>query len=78
MSNAVSKPTPSARRMAEHRRRLRAKGLRQVTIWVQDKNDPVYIERCRKAVAAINTMAGTPEEWALARWSEATADWSDL
>jgi hypothetical protein len=78
MSEAARPRSPSARRMAEYRKRMRAKGLKPVTIWVPDKNDLDYIERCRRAVAAINAARNDPEERALRGWVEAATDWSDL
>ncbi len=78
MPRTARKPSSSARRTAAYRERMRAKGLKPVTIWVPDRRDPAYREQCRRAVAAINAAADDPEERALAAWAEAAADWSDL
>ena len=78
MSSAESTRSTAARRMAEYRKRMRAKGLRPVTLWVPDRRDPAYQEQCRRAVAVINAARSDPEEKALDAWSDAASDWSDL
>ncbi len=39
--------------MAEYRKRMRAKGLKPVQIWLPDRSNPAYIEECRRQAAAL-------------------------
>ena len=43
----------AAKRMAEYRKRMRAKGLKPVHIWLPDRNNPAYIEECKRQAAAL-------------------------
>ncbi len=44
----------SAKRVRKHRGRMKAAGLKPVTIWVPDVNAPDYKKKIDAAVAAIN------------------------
>lgn len=47
--------TNGAKRVQKHRDRMRAAGLKQVTIWVPDVNAPGYREKLARDIAKINT-----------------------
>lgn len=49
----------SAKRVAEHRRKLRAQGLRPIQIWVPDVNAPGFQARIREWADSLKTK---PEE----------------
>ncbi len=44
----------SAKRVQKHRDKLRAAGLKPVTIWVPDVNAPGFQEKIDRAIAIIN------------------------
>jgi hypothetical protein len=43
----------SKRRVREHRRRLRAQGLRPVQIWVPDVRSPAFAREAHRQAAAV-------------------------
>lgn len=43
----------SKRRVSEHRRRLRAQGLRPVQIWVPDVRSPEFTREAHRQAAAV-------------------------
>jgi hypothetical protein len=43
----------SSRRVREHRRRLRAQGLRPVQIWVPDVRSPEFASEAHRQAAAV-------------------------
>lgn len=73
MTSPAKKPSTSAERMREHRRRMREKGFVQKTIWVPDLNNPSVIERYRRSAQAI--AAEDPASKELDAWMEAVRDW---
>jgi hypothetical protein len=46
--------TDGARRVRKHREKMKAAGLKPVTIWVPDFNAPGYREKIQKACELIN------------------------
>lgn len=44
----TSPPTPSRRKVSEHRARLRAQGLRPVQIWVPDVRSAAFAAEARR------------------------------
>jgi len=42
----------SAKRVSDHRARMRERGLRPVQIWVPDTRKPGFAEECRRWAAA--------------------------
>ncbi len=54
------------RKMADHRRRLRARGLRPVQVWVADLRDPAVRVRLAADAAAVRGHASTAEGAAFA------------
>ena len=53
MPKSNKTPTPPAKRMADYRARMRAKGLRPVQIWMPDTKDPAFIAECKRQAEAI-------------------------
>jgi len=55
----ASKPKSSRVKVSEHRRRLRAQGLRPIQIWVPDMRAPSFRKEAHKQSAAVaaNTAA---------------------
>lgn len=47
------KPTPVAERVREHRRRLRAQGLRPLQIWVPDVRSAQFMRQAHEQSAAV-------------------------
>lgn len=69
--------TSSARRVSDHRAKMRAQGLRPVQLWVRDTSAPGFAEEAR---AWAESVAGDPEEDALdaaleAEFAEAAEGW---
>lgn len=56
----------AARKMAEYRRRLRARGLRPVQVWVADLRDPAVRARLAAVVRLVRDHPSTAEGHAFA------------
>jgi Protein of unknown function (DUF3018) len=50
-----------AKRVRKHREKMKAAGLKPVTIWVPDVNTPEFKERVARAIAVINASASEKE-----------------
>ena len=61
----------SAKRVAEHRTKLRESGLRPVQLWVPDTRAPGFAEECRRQSRA---LLGDPHENEVVDWLEQTAE----
>ena len=62
--SAQRRPAPkssSAARTRAYRERMRAKGLKPVTIWTYDINDPVFREQLRRDSIALSQSEGERE-----------------
>ena len=46
-----------AKRVQKHRDKMKAAGLKPVTIWVPDVNAPGYAEKLAEAIAIVNASA---------------------
>ena len=46
-----------AKRVQKHREKMKAAGLKPVTIWVPDVNTPGYAQAVAEAIAIINASA---------------------
>jgi hypothetical protein len=46
-----------AKRVQKHRDKMKAAGLKPVTIWVPDVNSPGYAQEVAEAIAIINASA---------------------
>jgi hypothetical protein len=53
MQRKIQNPVPPEKRMASHRQRMRAAGLRPVQIWVPDTRSPHIVEICRRQARAV-------------------------
>jgi AmiR/NasT family two-component response regulator len=49
--------TEGAKRVRKHREKMKAAGLKPVTIWVPDVNAPGYREQLERDIAIINADA---------------------
>jgi hypothetical protein len=63
-----------AKRVQKHRDKMKAAGLKPVTIWVPDVNAPGYAEKVAEAIAIINADA---ESQRVMEEMLALADFSD-
>jgi hypothetical protein len=50
--------TDGAKRVRKHRDKMKAAGLKPVTIWVPDVNAPGFKEEIARAIEIINNSAG--------------------
>lgn len=76
MPSSSRKPKPAATRMAEYRRRMRARGLRPVQIWLPDTRSPEFIAEYRRQAKAI--AANDPAGDEVMDWIEATYEWPEF
>jgi hypothetical protein len=51
----------AARKMVDYRKRKRAQGLRQVTLWVPDWNDPEFLRRLKEDAEFLRDHPSTKE-----------------
>lgn len=63
----------SAKRVSDHRARMRQQGLRQVTIWVPDTSAPGFAERAREWS---QSLRDDPREREIMDWIDEAADTS--
>lgn len=66
--------TAEENKFKRYRERLKAKGLRQIHIWVPDTKRPGFADELRHQVASLK--GGSEEQEAL-DFIEKTADWSE-
>ena len=69
-----SKPRSSREKVRAHRARLRAKGMRPVTIWVPDTRSPKFAAQARRQCLAANRSPNAAEDQ---RWVDAMQDSRD-
>jgi hypothetical protein len=67
-----SKSTSSRTKVAAHRARLRAKGLRPIQIWVPDVRSPEFKAEAERQARLV---ALDPHEAEIMAFIEAAADW---
>jgi hypothetical protein len=65
------------RKVAEHRARLRAQGLRPLQIWVPDVRAPAFQEAARRQSAAVATSPFATDDQAFVDAISAPWDGSD-
>jgi hypothetical protein len=63
-----------AERVARHRRRLRASGLRPVELWLYDADSPVIRERLEREAPLIHAHEASDEGRAVQAEADATFD----
>lgn len=66
--------TAEENKFKRYRKRLKAKGLRQIHLWVPDTKQPGFADELRRQVASLK---GAPEEQEVLDFIEETADWSE-
>lgn len=69
-ARANSKPTRE--KVQEHRKRLRAQGLRLIQIWVPDVRSPVFAEEARRQSLAV---ANSEHAHADQEFIDSVSDW---
>lgn len=62
------------KRVAAHRQRLRAAGLRPLQIWVPDTRRPDFAAECRQQSLRVQD---DPAEREVLRFAEGVSDWTD-
>jgi len=67
-------PAESRNRVARHREKLRAQGLRPIQIWVPDTSAPGFADEARRQSLAIRD---SPDEAEIMDWLEAVSAWPD-
>jgi hypothetical protein len=70
----AAKPRPSRTKVAAHRERLRAQGLRPITIWVPDVRSPEFTAEARRQSLLI---ANSPQEADDQAFIDSISDFSD-
>jgi hypothetical protein len=70
----VNPPRLSRIKVAEHRARLRAQGLRPIQIWVPDVRAPAFKLEAHRQSARV---AGTPQANDDQAFIDAVSDWDD-
>ena len=72
-SRPKRKPIPAAKRMSAYRARLRAAGLKPVTIWLPDTKSAAFRAEMRRQSLVI--AAHDPAGDDMLKWIEATYEW---
>lgn len=62
MSAEPKRKRTSAERMRDHRARMRARGLKPVTIWTFDTSDPEFVRRIQEGSKRLAERAKRPAE----------------
>jgi hypothetical protein len=57
-----------------YRDRLKARGMRQIVLWVPDTRRPGFAEEIRRQLALVE---GSPEDRETLTFIESAGDWSD-
>lgn len=68
------RPLASRDKVRAHRIRLRAQGLRPVTMWVPDTRTPAFAAAARKQCLRANRSPHAERDQA---WVDAMSDWTD-
>jgi hypothetical protein len=63
-----------AERHRSYRDRLKARGMRQIVLWVPDTRRPGFADEIRRQLALVE---GSPEDREALSFIEAAGDWSD-
>jgi hypothetical protein len=71
--NAPSRPQDPAK-FRRYRERMKARGLKEVRLWVFDPTAPGFAEEMRREA---ELLRGAPEEREALDFIEAAADWGD-
>ena len=73
-SSSKPKPKPSREKVRDHRKRLRAQGLRPIQIWVPDVRAPSFRAEAHRESLAVAQSARASEDQA---FIDAASDWGD-
>jgi hypothetical protein len=67
-----AKPLTSREKVRTHRARLRAKGMRPVTMWIPDMRSPKFAAEARRQCLLANNSRYAAADQA---WADSMADW---
>jgi len=67
-----AKPMTSREKVNAHRARLRAQGMRSVTMWVPDMRSPKFAAEARRQCLLANNSRYAEEDQA---WVDSMSDW---
>jgi hypothetical protein len=67
-----AKPLTSREKVSAHRVRLRAQGMRPVTMWVPDMRSPKFAAEARRQCALANNSRYAAQDQA---WVDSMSDW---
>jgi DNA-binding LacI/PurR family transcriptional regulator len=70
------KPAVQRERMRGYRERMRAAGLRQISLWVPDMNSPVVREEARRQALAASCAPGDRDTLDFIESAADTSDWT--
>lgn len=70
--SSITGSKPSKTKVAEHRKRLRAQGLRPIQIWVPDVRAPSFISEAHRQSLAVASSDQAREDQA---FIDAVSDW---
>jgi Protein of unknown function (DUF3018) len=68
-------PVPARERLRAHRERMRAKGLKPVTIWAYDTSDPDFVAQYQRAARMLG--ASDPAEQESSEFVDGVYEWPD-
>ena len=68
-----TKPMTSREKVRAHRARLRAQGMRPVTLWVPDMRSPKFAAEARRQCILANNSPYAAEDQA---WVDSMSDWN--
>ncbi len=71
--NRKTKPMTSREKVRAHRARLRAQGMRPVTLWVPDMRSPKFAAEARRQCILANISLYAAEDQA---WVDSMSDWN--
>jgi Antitoxin MazE-like len=68
-----TKPMTSREKVRAHRARLRAQGMRPITLWVPDMRSPKFAAEARRQCILANNSPYAAEDQA---WVDSMSDWN--
>jgi hypothetical protein len=71
---SASKPKSSRVKVQEHRKRLRAQGLRPIQIWVPDVSSPEFLAEAHRQSLAVAQSVHADDDQA---FIDSLVDWGD-
>ncbi len=72
---SLSNPKPSRIKVSEHRKRLRAQGLRPIQIWVPDVRSAAFRSEAHRQSLAVAASPHASDDQA---YIDAVSDWGEV